>query len=162
MNVLWSKLIFIALLLIVRLFSADVQTFAQNPYFVETKAGKLVLERTEDQIFQVKLGNKVLFESEVEYGSIEAAFPQKNPSLILLSIGEGALACATHFYIVDVSKPKPFIDTAFGNCNPAPKVLYKNQTLTATFPDGRTDKGAYKYGRKEIWQYRDGKLRKIS
>ncbi len=161
MNVLRSKSIFIALLFIVQLFSAGIQVLAQNPYFVKTKAGKLVLERNEDRIFQVKLANKVLFESEVEYGSIEAAFPQKNPSLILLSIGEGALACAVHFYIVDVSKSKPFIDTAFGNCNPAPKILYKNQTLTVAFPDGRRDKGAYKYSRKEVWQYRSGKLRRI-
>ncbi len=165
MNAFLLKAILAAALLIVRLFIADVSALAQNTDSIRTRFGELVLERNEDRHFQVKIGSKILFESEIEYGSIVAAFPRKNPSLVVLSIGEHSLACAGYFYIVDVSKNKPTVTDAFGNCNTAPKISYKNRILTVKFPDGskipEDDSGAYRYGKKEVWQYRGGKLRQI-
>lgn len=139
--------------------------FAQSLETVKTRSGNLTLTRSEDWLFQAKLGSEMLFESQVETGEVYAKFPQKNPSIIVLSIGEGALACATHFYILDVSKIKPSMTDAFGNCNPAPKIIYKNQTLTVKFPDGskipEEDSSAYRYGAAQTWSYRDGNLRQV-
>jgi len=140
--------------------------FAQSIETVKTRAGNLTLTRSEDDGFKVKIRNKVLFESQAEFGTVEGKYPRANPKLILLNIGDGALACAGHFYIVDVSKNKPAITGAFGNCNTAPKILYKNQTLTVKFPDGSKipaeDSGAYRYGAAQTWNYRNGKLRKLN
>jgi hypothetical protein len=52
--------------------------------------------------------------------------------------------------IVDVSKNKLTITNAFSKPNTAPKILYKNQTLTVKFPDGgkipKEGSGAYRHG----------------
>ncbi|HXH69355.1 MAG TPA: hypothetical protein VNI60_03310 [Pyrinomonadaceae bacterium] len=128
---------------------------------VKTKAGNLILTKSEDSLFQIKIGDEVLFESQTEFGTVAGKYTLNNPKFILLSIGENALACATHFYIVDVSKKEPAITEAFGNCSPAPKILFQNQTLIVKFPDGRKNKSDYKYGAAETWQYRNGKLKKL-
>ncbi|MBA4182548.1 MAG: hypothetical protein H0X49_00855 [Acidobacteria bacterium] len=94
--------IFVALSLTLFILSAGNTSFAQDSSKIETKAGKLTANRSSDSLFQVKLDNKVLFESEVEYGSIKAAFPKRKPTIIVLSIGEWGLACAASFYVVDV------------------------------------------------------------
>lgn len=135
--------------------------FAQSIETVATNAGELTLERSEDWLFQVKLGERVLFESTVKTGEVQAKFPQNKPTLVVLGISEQALACAGYSYVVDVSGRKPKMTEAFGNCNPAPKISYRNRTITIKFPDGRRDRGAYKYGAAETWQYANGKLKRI-
>ncbi len=165
MRKLSNKLFYIASATALTILFGGVSLFGQSIETVKTKAGDLTLTRSEDSVFQVKLKEKVLFESQTEFGSVEGKFPRSNPDLILLNIGDGALACAGYFYIVDVSKNKPIITKAFGNCNTAPKISYKNKTLTVKFPDGskipEDDSGAYRYGKREVWQYRGGKLRQI-
>lgn len=160
------KLLFAALCLTVFILFAGNISFAQESSEIETKAGKLTANRSGDSLFQVKLGSKVLFESEVEYGSIKAAFPKRKPTIIVLSIGEWGLACAARFYVVDVSKSQPTITEGFGNCSPEAKITFHNQTLTVKFPDGSKipaeDSGAYRYGSDETWNYRSGKLRQLN
>lgn len=152
--------------LIAAILIFNVPLFGQSSAeTIKTKAGNLTLSRSEDGVFQVKLRNKILFESQYESGSVEGKYPRADFDLILLSIGDGALACAAHFYIVDVSKNKPTITDAFGNCNPAPKITYKNRVLTVKFPDGgdipAEDSGAHRYGAAETWTYSGGKLRRL-
>ena len=160
------KPIFAALSFTVFILFVGNASFAQGSSKIEITVGRLTADRSGDSVFQVKLGNKVLFESEVEYGSIKAAFPKRKPTIIVLSIGECRLTCAASFYVVDVSKSQPAISKGFGNCSPKAKITFRHQTLNVKFPDGSKipaeDSGAYRYGAAETWTYRSGKLRKLN
>jgi hypothetical protein len=92
--------------------------------------------------------------------SIEKHFPQKGSNLVVFFVGSEAVSCIGQFFIVDVSNKKPLITEKFGNCSNNPHIDYRNQTLTLTFPQGASN-DYYKTGDKEVWQYYNGKLRKL-
>lgn len=138
--------------------------FGQRTDAIKTKAGDLTIEKDEDSSTQVKIGKTILIESLAGTVSVEKLYPQKNPTLIVLSIIAGGLACAAEFRIIDVSKAKPLITDEFGNCNPAPRIIFQNQTITVKFPDGsKKPKNSYeyRYGAAETWQYARGKLKRL-
>lgn len=135
--------------------------FAQSSYSVKTKTGELVVEQNENFLTQIKIGKHVLLGSQIGAVTVEGKFPQTNPILIVVSISENGEACAAEFRVIDVSKNEPTITDTFGNCNPAPRIVFQNQILTIKFADGHSNKGAYKYGRAQSWQYVHGNLRKL-
>ncbi len=111
----------------------------------------------------LSLNKKLVFQyagGEGEFVSIEKYFPQRNPNLIVFFVGAEAVSCIGQFFIVDVSNKKPLITEKFGNCSNNPHIDYCNQTLTLTFPQGASN-DYYKTGDKEVWQYYNGKLRKL-
>lgn len=152
------------ILAVISLFLLSGFAFGQRANIIKTKAGNLTIEQDEDSLTQVKIGKTILIEGLVGTISVEKMYPQKNPTLIVLNIISGGLACAAEFLIIDVSKAKPLVTDSFGNCNPAPRIAFQNQTITVKFPDGsKKPKKSYeyRYGAAETWQYARGKLKKL-
>lgn len=137
---------------------------------VETSKGVLkieddakIIDGSETAFKSLSLDKKLVFKyvsSEGEFVSIEKYFPQKSPNLIIFFVGAEAVACIGQFFIVDVSGKKPQMTERIGNCSNNPRIIYRNQTLTITFPPGRAN-GYYKAGNREVWQYSNEKLKRV-
>lgn len=132
---------------------------------IKTVKGELqLIKQVEDdyarQVF-IKLGGKVLLEVPYETASFKEIAGENPQTVFLVFLGTDSLMCIGKFVVVDLSQTAK-VTEEFGNCSDAPRVAYLNQTLTLTFPDGTKDDGKYKIGKKEVWQYRSGKLKKLS
>jgi len=147
--------------------SAQIESLRE---FVRTSKGILKIEEDSKTIGDLPaefksltLNKKLIFRyvnNAGEFVSIEKYFPLKRPNLIIFFIGSEAVSCIGQFFIVDVSNKKPLITERFGNCSNNPQIDYRNQTLTLTFPQGATN-DYYKTGDKKVWQYYNGKLRRL-
>ncbi len=132
----------------------------------KTVRGELKLVKISDGDIErivIKLGSKLLTEGTnngAVGGEIYRGFPAKTSKIFLIEFANGSLACNAQFVIVDLSGKSPKVSKEFGNCSDTPKIIYKNQSLTLTFPQGR-EKEAYKAGERQVWRYGKGKLQKI-
>lgn len=157
-----------ALLLILSFLS--VNCFAQSDQkkidSAKTASGELKLVKISDGDIErivIKLGNKFLTDGTNNgaiTGEIYGSFPAKLPKTFLIGFENGSFACNAQFVIVDLSGKLPKVSEEFGNCGSVPKTVYKNNSLTITFPAGKEDE-TYKAGECQIWRYSKGKLQKI-
>ena len=157
------RLVFILLLPVILL---PISVISQDS--VKTSKGTLEIRESESEPETAKslyLNNKKIFPeftSAADFAMIEKSFPTKNPTLILINVGDGALVCGQKFMLLDVSGKKPFLSKKFGNCGAIQKTIYKNGVLTIYFPQGgEPDPGTYYVGKREIWQYLNRKLTKM-
>lgn len=125
---------------------------------------RLVKQIGDDDAGQVdiKLGDKILWEAPYQTASFKEINAANAPNLFLVFLDTDSLQCIGKFVVVDLSLEAAKISEEFGNCSDAPQITYRNQTLTLTFPDGTKDVGKYKIGKKEVWQYLGGRLKKLS
>lgn len=131
---------------------------------VKTAKGELrLVKRIEDDAPRVyiELGDRVLHEAPYQTADFKEIAGGNAPNLFLVFLGMDSLQCIGKFVVVDLSQAAAASEE-FGNCSDAPQIIYQNQTLTMTFPDGTKTDGKYKIGKKEIWQYRGGRLKKLS
>lgn len=132
----------------------------------KTASGELKLVKISDGDIQrivIKLGDKFLTDGTnngAVSGEIYGSFPAKTPKIFLIEFANNSLACNAQFVIVDLSGKSPKVSKEFGNCSDTPKIIYKNQSLTLTFPPGQENE-AYKAGEQQVWRYGKGKLQKI-
>jgi hypothetical protein len=130
----------------------------------QTLPGKLQLVKivSEDKAAAVyiKLNNKIIKELNYESAYIEQSYPQISPKFFLIGLSTESLVCAVKFVILDLSKGLPKVTDEFGNCGDAPKITYRNQSLTLNFPPGERE-SKYTIGKKQIWIYRSGKLKNL-
>lgn len=108
----------------------------------------------------IKLNGKNIKELNYVSAYVEQSYPQSSPKIFLVGLSTESLVCAVKFVILDLSKNRPKISEEFGNCSDAPKLIYRNQSLTLDFPMGRRG-SKYTIGKKQIWIYRDGQLKKL-
>lgn len=133
---------------------------------IETSKGKLrLVQRIEDvdaaQVL-IKLGDRILLETPHQTADFKDIAGANAQNLFLVFLGADSLECIGKFVVVDLSQAAAKTSAEFGNCSDAPRVEYQNQTLTMTFPDGTRTGGKYRIGKKEVWQYRGGRLKKLS
>ena len=136
---------------------------------VQTRAGELSLVRDkQDDVspLYIKLNGQVIAEkrSAYRFSTVYGVYPKEYPIYILISLTEGGSVCATKFTLVDgSSSSKPKVTKDFGNCSDAPKVAYRADSLTITFPAGsrKPNPAVYYVGPRQVWLYRDGKLRRV-
>lgn len=150
-----------------REFTSAGQTAGKDELIdsVKTSKGELrLVKQIEDedaaQVF-IKLGDQILLEAPYETADFKKVAGENAPNLFLVFLGTDSLQCIGKFVVVDLSQAAK-VSKEFGNCSDAPQIIYQNQTLTLTFPDGAKDDGKYKIGKKEVWQYRGGQLKKLS
>lgn len=123
---------------------------------------KIVKEADVGQVTAVKLKDKTVFEPNDYYdaGRIMQVFPKNSPELFLIELTNGSVRCAAKYIIVDLSGKSATTTKEFGNCGDAPVVAYNERFLTVAFTAG-SSRDKYERGAKQIWQYRNQKLRKL-
>ncbi|HEV2861556.1 MAG TPA: hypothetical protein VGX48_11150 [Pyrinomonadaceae bacterium] len=138
----------------------------------QTPGGELSLVRRREPegtvTVVIKLGDKVVAEKTAsregdayEGASFAGLYPQGSPRYALVGLSTGALVCGAKFTIVDLSRGKATED--FGNCSDAPRVSYRRDALTVTFPAGprKHDPGTHYVGPGQVWSYGNGRLRLV-
>lgn len=130
----------------------------------QTSSGELELVKfvsdNEAASVYIKLNNKTIKKLNYESAYIEQSYPQGSPKIFLIGLSTESPVCAVKFVILDLSKGNPNVTEEFGNCGDAPKLGYRNQSLTLDFPAG--ERGSkYATGKKQIWTYRNGRLKKL-
>lgn len=142
------------------------QTNEETIDSAKTASGELKLVKISDGDIErivIKLGDKLLTDGTnngAVGGEIYRGFPAKTCKIFLIEFANGSFACNAQFVIVDLSGKSPKVSKEFGNCGSMPKIIYKNQSLTLTFPQGREDE-TYKSGNRQVWRYEKGKLQRI-
>jgi hypothetical protein len=139
-----------------------------------TRSGELSLarrKRDEAVTLIIRLDGKVVAEKEAsEEGDaysdagLYGTYPARSPRYALVRLSTGSLVCASKFTIVDLSSGSGARATEdFGNCSDVPRVTYRNDSLTITFPagPGKHDPGTHYVGPGQVWSYRGGRLRRI-
>lgn len=138
-----------------------------------TPAGELSLVRRRDagdaETILVKLGGNIVAEKQASdegdayvTASFYGLYPKAAPRYILLELTVGARICAAKFAVIDLTQKEPArVSRDFGNCA-MPRVAYRRDALTITFPAGprRREPGDYYVGPGQVWTYANGRLRR--
>lgn len=158
----------IALLVIAFAIQARAQTQRNEKTEIEcikTVKGDLMLIKhlTDDYVEEVslKFKDQVLLKAPYQYINIRGKFGGQTKTLFLVFLGTDALVCIGKFVIVDLSGNSPKVTQEFGNCSDAPKIAYTKDSLILNFPDGTKNESKYSIGKKEVWRYSRGVLRKL-
>lgn len=144
-------------------------SFAQERnYEINTSAGKLTVSSTSGELeCVINLGKKVISTYECDTSPeilkhVKTAVSPFDEVIVFQNRMLGNACNGTDVFLLGINKNGNYeISEPIGYCGgPAPIVAVGTSKITVTFPRRRPNRGTG-WLRKEVWEYKDGKIREI-
>ncbi|MGC2236774.1 MAG: hypothetical protein WA584_11470 [Pyrinomonadaceae bacterium] len=140
----------------------------ERNYEMDTSAGKLSISSTSGELeCVIKLGKKVISTYDCDTSPyvlkhVKSAISPFDEVIVFQNRMLGNACDGTDIFFLGINKNGSYkISDSIGYCGgPAPLVTVGANKITITFPRRRPNRGTG-WLRKEVWEYKNGKIREI-